>query len=572
MTAGRSGNSESSAGAIDRASASRAALLMWREQGKWADIALQGVSMDPIIRDGATLRVRFGVVALDGSGAPKDLEVGDVALYFSAAGLIAHRVIRVGRRGARLGWVRVKGDPLGSHKSAWIRADEILGRVICVTQPDGSRLYLNTPAGRMLSRSAAWISMTLGAVDARLVRKGPVNPADTLTGRALGLLYDLHQAAQRHLESDAGRLMSAEDRFLVQACRPRLRPVDISRVQRTALEVTDWNLVFEQAVCLGLAPLLHHSLGDERLEGLCPSWFVAQVARTSHLSGFMSLRRRQELVRVLERLETRGIEPILLKGAALGSLVYDDPALRTMNDLDLLVHEAEIPAAVEALEQLSYRPLYRAAHADPARREAFYSRHHHTTPLMEPKGRAVVELHRDIVTMATPGRYDIETIRARARRATVEGRMALVPSPADLVLHTCLHLSYADRFVGKLRDLIDLHETVCLYGDEIDWETMLSEVPSDAAARCLYTCLDLARRLYGTPVPEDFLHQVRRASKLGFLDAGALRALACSVLFNGPASGRTILPTASVKWCCDTLLRQTGWTSRLRALAALLAE
>ena len=168
--------------------------------------------------------------------------------------------------------------------------------------------------------------------------------------------------------------------------------------------------------------------------------------------------------------------------------------------------------------------------------------------------------------------YDVARIRSRARLAQLDGRQVRVPSPADLIVHTCLHLSYADRFVGKLRDLIDLHETVTRHGHEIDWGLMLAEIPSDAAARCLYSCMDLARRLYGTPVPADFLYEMRRASRLGFFGSRVLRGLARAVLFQGGAENQTILTTASARWCCDTMLRNAGWSSRLRALATLLAE
>lgn len=95
-----------------RHAASRAVLLHWQQVGKWADVALEGVSMDPIIKNGATLRVRFGPPAPKGSPLGSDLRVGDVVLYAAPARLIAHRVIRVGARGRRKGWVRVKGDPL----------------------------------------------------------------------------------------------------------------------------------------------------------------------------------------------------------------------------------------------------------------------------------------------------------------------------------------------------------------------------------------------------------------------------------------------------------------------------
>src|SRR2546428_13345074 len=98
-----------------RAAASRAALLVWHKQGKWVDVALEGVSMDPIIRDGAVLRVRFGPLAGAARGGPGDLKVGDVVLYASPSRLIAHRVIRIGRHGRRAGRGLVQGDPLSSR-------------------------------------------------------------------------------------------------------------------------------------------------------------------------------------------------------------------------------------------------------------------------------------------------------------------------------------------------------------------------------------------------------------------------------------------------------------------------
>jgi putative nucleotidyltransferase-like protein len=316
--------------------ASRAALLLWQQQGRWADVALEGASMDPVIRDGATLRVRFGRMGPGGPGSPGGLAMGDVVLFLSPAGLIAHRVIRVGRRGRRAGMVRVKGDPLTSRKAAWIRADEVLGRVAAVTQPDGARLYLNTPAGRLLNRAAAWISTTLGAIDARLPRRRGLHPADTMTGRALKGLVALHGFAQRRLERDAGRLLTPEDRFLVLSCRPRLRPGDLAPIAAAAAEVLDWDLVREHAVSLGLAPLLHRNLADPTLARICPEAFLARLARASHLSACVTIHQRQELARVLERLNAAGLEPLLLKGAALAATVYDDPTVRTMNDLDLL--------------------------------------------------------------------------------------------------------------------------------------------------------------------------------------------------------------------------------------------
>src|SRR5262245_55071594 len=297
---GRQGGGREISAAESRLKASRAVLLHLQQEGKWADVALEGGSMGAIIRNGSTLRVRFGPPAPKGSPLGSDLRVGDVVLYAAPARLIAHRVIRVGTRGSRKGWVRVKGDPLTSRKATWIKSSEILGRVAAVTQPDGSRLFLNTPAGRLLNRAAAWTSMTLGAIDARLPRRNPVRPSRSLTGYALRYLDDAHRAAQKYLETDNGRLLSPEERFLVNACRPSLDEAAVGRIREAGCEILDWDQTREQAVGLGLAPLLFASLSDARLSDLCPEPFHSKLARANCLSAFVALHRSQELVRILD--------------------------------------------------------------------------------------------------------------------------------------------------------------------------------------------------------------------------------------------------------------------------------
>ena len=552
---------------IDRAAALRAALSLWHREGKWADVALEGVSMDPIIRDGATLRVRFGRVTT------RELRVGDVVIYFSPNRLVAHRVIRVGRRGRRSGLLRVKGDPVTSRRATWVKAEDVLGRVTAVTQPDGSRRYLNTPAGRLLSRSAAWVSMTIGAVDARLPRRQTGAPVRTMTRRCLGILTATHDTVHRYLETERGRLMGPEERFIVASCRPSLPSEEDESLRALAAEVRDWEQVREQVVSLGLAPILYGNLTASGLVSLVPDEVLARLARAGHASTYVGVRQREELGRILDCLAAEGIDPILLKGAALCATVYDDPAMRTMSDLDLLLDESTIETASAAIVRMGYQQIYRPIHADPEKRAAFYRRHRHSTPLLSPGGHAIVELHRHIMgTGEITPEYKLDSFRDRSHRVHFNGRSLRVPAPADLVLHTCLHMSYADRFVGKLRDLIDLDQTIRTAGREIDWNRFLQEVPSAGAARGLYSCLDLARRLYETPVPEDLLYELRRTSRLGIVGSRLLRALAFSVLFRSARSQTGILTTASAHWCCDTLLHRTGWPSRLKALALLLAD
>lgn len=67
------------------------------------------------------------------------------------------------------------------------------------------------------------------------------------------------------------------------------------------------------------------------------------------------LRRRTELVRVLDVLAAAGVAPLVLKGTALAYSHYADPALRPRADTDLLVAPPDRDAALRILRELGYR-------------------------------------------------------------------------------------------------------------------------------------------------------------------------------------------------------------------------
>ena len=64
------------------------------------------------------------------------------------------------------------------------------------------------------------------------------------------------------------------------------------------------------------------------------------------------------LATLLERLHDRGIDPLLLKGAALSRSVYPDAAMRPSSDIDMLVREDELEACSDVILGLGYRSTY----------------------------------------------------------------------------------------------------------------------------------------------------------------------------------------------------------------------
>ena len=95
----------------------------------------------------------------------------------------------------------------------------------------------------------------------------------------------------------------------------------------------------EHAVQHGLAPLLLAHIRKAKAV-VAPSVSVRLYAQHAHHVRAAALRRRV-VGETVEALTEANIPLLVLKGAALAQLVYDDAARRPMRDVDLLVRRAD---------------------------------------------------------------------------------------------------------------------------------------------------------------------------------------------------------------------------------------
>ncbi len=132
-----------------------------------------------------------------------------------------------------------------------------------------------------------------------------------------------------------------------------------------ALTPADWQAAPSVAREQGLAPLLYHKLGMLTLaEGISPAARQRlEELRTSLAGDYYASSAQNQLLyaefgRALKALAAANIPALALKGAILAATLYDDIALRPMNDLDLLVRRADLEAAAQVIVALGYQPVY----------------------------------------------------------------------------------------------------------------------------------------------------------------------------------------------------------------------
>jgi hypothetical protein len=141
-------------------------------------------------------------------------------------------------------------------------------------------------------------------------------------------------------------------RLLARCARAECQPVHYHQIAQAAAQLREWEGVAAQAEAHGLAPLLYVHLKGAGVQ--------LPLAVKRELQGLYLRHRHANQVRtrvlhdVLAAYQAAGIPALVLKGAALFYLVYPEPGLRPMSDLDILVPESEAGRAQRTLAELGF--------------------------------------------------------------------------------------------------------------------------------------------------------------------------------------------------------------------------
>jgi len=283
-------------------------------------------------------------------------------------------------------------------------------------------------------------------------------------------------------------------------------PQTIRQILRPDL---DWEWILDRAVAYGTAPMMYCNLKNSA-KHLIRAEIMARLRSFYRQSCVEQINLSVKLKEILLAFLGNGIAVIVLKGAALAESVYHSLGLRTMLDLDLLVRRADLDLADGVVRQLVYGP------DDSYQSQAWYREfHHHLAPYVAGDRSLVLEVHHHIVPIVAPVSVAIDHFWQRARPAQFALVPALILSPEDLLLSTCIHLSVRQCFVNTLRDLVDIASIIAVYGAELDWDQLVRDATTYKTAGCLYYSLWLAQSIIEAPLPQGLLENLKSAAGIG---------------------------------------------------------
>lgn len=323
--------------------------------------------------------------------------------------------------------------------------------------------------------------------------------------------------------------MTREDRLLVLCARQDFLDVHRAAVEELARQPVSWERLEATARTNGVLPIAGANLRrcDLRLPPGLRERLEAEVFENA-------IRKEQDALALtdhLAQLRAVGLEALLLKGAALDLLVYEEPWVVTSRDTDLLL-----------------RPLpgYRPGPEEKAVRRSLY----------QSGIEADLLTHHDVdMHGVLPVSY--ERIWRAARPVDYRGVEAWVMAPADLLISLCVN-ACRKRFF-RLKGLFDLAETVRRL--PVSWTEVGRRARGARCERIVLTALLAARATVGCELPEGALGALGvsrgRSGLLRLLVDGGLRVLSFET---GERSGPALLlPYASFRG-------EQLWLSLVRAV------
>jgi Uncharacterised nucleotidyltransferase len=284
--------------------------------------------------------------------------------------------------------------------------------------------------------------------------------------------------------------------FLCRCLKPARHAKDIRE------DSVRWERVVQLANTAFVTPTLWTALVESGVQDAVPedvAWYLSELHRMNQTRNDAI---KQQIVEIIGTLNQVGVEPLLLKGAALlitGML--DDPASRIMIDIDVMIRIGEVEKVLETLSTLRYRSQVPDL--------SIFNSCQHLAPMFRSGEPAVIEIHTRLFHEWTdPEVVTNEDVWTDSVLLRINGLSLRVLSPSHSVIYNIVHseVHHENFELGRisLRDLLDLAIISRFHSASIDWCSIEARMKRHNLGRVLRSYLHIGMKLFGSPVPHDF--------------------------------------------------------------------
>lgn len=276
-----------------------------------------------------------------------------------------------------------------------------------------------------------------------------------------------------------------------------------------ALPPADWDLLLRVARRVRLLGRLESDLFRAGLLDNIPPRAAAHLRAARNVIEHRNTLVSWEVNRILWALKGIEVQLIVLKGA--GYLLAGLPPARgrIFADIDLLIPEERIG---EVEERLVERGWFKTQ-IDPYDDRYYRVWMHEIPPLRHQERGTEIDIHHRLLPRTSRLKSAPAPLFAEAR-SLADPRLGVL-APADMVLHSLVHLFLeGDPDEGlRLRDLVDVHDLLCHFGQVPGfWAGLAPRARELGFERPLFYGLYHAQRLLGTHVPPTVRQELEDAA------------------------------------------------------------
>lgn len=211
------------------------------------------------------------------------------------------------------------------------------------------------------------------------------------------------------------------------------------------------------------------------------------------------------LVDVVRLFRENNIDLLVIKGAPISLLYYENSGSRQMYDLDILVHPDDAVRAIRLLESAGWEMLVSPSYdLNSSCLSANYATH-----LKDDNG-IELDLHW-FATKSCRFRSADSNFWTRSVPVEMKGEIAKTLDATGHLLHICVH-GVASHNTSALRWVTDA--LIILKADaNIDWSYLEAEINRRQLYRLMEEALRYLRDVFGAPIPDDMLDRIHGQGK-----------------------------------------------------------
>ncbi len=298
-----------------------------------------------------------------------------------------------------------------------------------------------------------------------------------------------------------------EEKIVIEICRAEIDPG--YEFPEKLVDNADWEKIITYSANNGLNNLVYNFLTKHKnLLDKVPGNNTEKLKHGYYGSLTKNARILKELGDILKVFALKGLDVILLKGAALIETVYKNPALRAMSDVDILIRVTDFKKIDECLSSCGYELLEKI---DDIPVVVPYL---NTYTYHKEGGSIIFHLHWHFINSTIPTHsyifnVDMNKVWEEALSLEMAEAGCLVLAPHHLLMHLSEHGLRVRHSFDRLILLVDIAKVIFEYDSEIDWEKIVRQSNSFNLNRMVYYSLYLCREYFNIGPPEYVMENLR---------------------------------------------------------------